>query len=887
MKSNTIHTLTSVLLVALLVLTTSLAAQARDDIDATLAKLTGEAPYDGWTAEAVQKAQLAAFKHLILPMGAESPLERAEPQMTFEKISRHASRPGADAERKHWCRILCGAQNPVIPRPSRIWMLRKLGEIGGAESVPALASLLGSDDADIRELARRALQRNPAADAATVLIDAFKAVTHPDDQIAFLNALGGRRAATALEPVSQACLSENDNVARAAIAALADIGGNRALSTLMELHNAGGTERYAAAAAALRVAQRDATPERAAFVQRDVLRDDSPATIRMACLSGLSTTDPAFCFAQLDPIVRGTTSPELRHFAIGLIRNMKDPEVLNSVCASFPQIDADGQILLLAMFSDLGESTRAGGPALLQKTAVRKTVLAALNHNDSNVRGAALDALTQLGQAGDVSAIAKVASSDASVRKAARRTLERLRGADADVAIRKGIRGGGESSVRSEYIRAATARGDRDAIPMLQELARGDDPKLQVAALDGLAALCGPDQVGSLLPLLGAGSTARARDAAEQAIAILCRKDDDETRRVQPLVALVKNSQQIVTQAAAVRILGRVQGDAALPAIRMGLTRDETVREASIRALASWQTPTVLPELLLAAGSDAPRAQKIVALRGYFRLLREPSPRTDVETLALVEQALPLASRADEQRLALSVIGSLGVKEALVAAEGHLDNDELAAEAARAVADIASRVSAYDATSANAALERLSQRPLDDRLRTHVAQTRKRIEDHRGFVGSWRYAGPYVHASATGADLLHATFPPDSKRAASVEWKRLRTSNPWILDFTELDSGSQRVIYVSAHLQSDRDQDVVFAMGSDDGLLVRINGEVVHDNAVMRALVRGQDKVRVKLRKGPNIIEAKISQGGGGWGFCLRIEDETGAPAEGLDVRTW
>ena len=122
---------------------------------------------------------------------------------------------------------------------------------------------------------------------------------------------------------------------------------------------------------------------------------------------------------------------------------------------------------------------------------------------------------------------------------------------------------------------------------------------------------------------------------------------------------------------------------------------------------------------------------------------------------------------------------------------------------------------------------------------------------------------------------------------SEVDWKPLRTSNPWVIDFTEIDPGTQRVIYVTAHVHSDREREVVFAMGSDDGLRVRVNDDLVHEKAVMRGLNRGEDKVKVTLREGTNIIEAKIAQGGGGWGFCLRIENENGQPAEGLQVLSW
>jgi hypothetical protein len=37
-----------------------------------------------------------------------------------------------------------------------------------------------------------------------------------------------------------------------------------------------------------------------------------------------------------------------------------------------------------------------------------------------------------------------------------------------------------------------------------------------------------------------------------------------------------------------------------------------------------------------------------------------------------------------------------------------------------------------------------------------------------------------------------------------------------------------------------------------------------------------QDAVEVELAEGKNTILLKISQGGGGWGFCARVSDKSG-----------
>lgn len=79
------------------------------------------------------------------------------------------------------------------------------------------------------------------------------------------------------------------------------------------------------------------------------------------------------------------------------------------------------------------------------------------------------------------------------------------------------------------------------------------------------------------------------------------------------------------------------------------------------------------------------------------------------------------------------------------------------------------------------------------------------------------------------------------------------------------------VHYFLVYADSASDQEVGLLMGSDDGVKVWVNGEVVHTNDTTRALVAGQDKARAKLKTGRNVIVMKVTQGDGGGGASLGI----------------
>jgi hypothetical protein len=73
-------------------------------------------------------------------------------------------------------------------------------------------------------------------------------------------------------------------------------------------------------------------------------------------------------------------------------------------------------------------------------------------------------------------------------------------------------------------------------------------------------------------------------------------------------------------------------------------------------------------------------------------------------------------------------------------------------------------------------------------------------------------------------------------------------------------------------------------MGSNDAIKAWLNNEQVHANNISRGVRPGDDKVKVKLKKGWNILMLKIIDMGGSWGACARIRDVNGSHLEGLKI---
>ncbi len=162
-------------------------------------------------------------------------------------------------------------------------------------------------------------------------------------------------------------------------------------------------------------------------------------------------------------------------------------------------------------------------------------------------------------------------------------------------------------------------------------------------------------------------------------------------------------------------------------------------------------------------------------------------------------------------------------------------------------------------------------------------------------INAWWIVGPFGAPMAKGLDT---PFPPDEaidlksacegKGKKKIGWKVVKRSikpgvdlaDEFFVDFDEVFGGRKynAVAYAFCYLHAPRAMEAVLAMGTDDGVVVRLNGEVVHRYDEGRAYTSKEDRAAVMLKQGANTLLLKINQGGGDWGFCVHVEDADGRP---------
>lgn len=168
-------------------------------------------------------------------------------------------------------------------------------------------------------------------------------------------------------------------------------------------------------------------------------------------------------------------------------------------------------------------------------------------------------------------------------------------------------------------------------------------------------------------------------------------------------------------------------------------------------------------------------------------------------------------------------------------------------------------------------------------------------------VNTWWVVGPF---DAEFEKALDTPYPPEQgvdlkasytgKDGASIGWKKIERPLNGSLSagdefFVHLHTVfgkriDNAVAYAMTTIESPGDAEARLALGSDDGVVVWLNGVEVHRNNIGRAYSPKQDIVPISLKKGKNTLLLKINQGGGDWGFGAHVETRDGNPLPQVTV---
>jgi HEAT repeat protein len=754
------------------------------------------------------------------------------------------------------------------------WELRGRATV---RAVPALAPLLL--DEQLSHSARCALEAIPGREACAALADALNK-TKGLTKIGVIQSLGSRCDREALPALAPLVAGDDRQLADAAAFALGRIGGRDAIGALRAVKR----PTPAVDDALLRcaeLARAAGDTEEAKEVYVSLTRRPTSKHVRVAAYRGAILTvatlrDAPLAAPVLLAIALAGNDEAARIAAMQLIAQLPGDAVVEEVAAALPGLPPAIQVAAIDGLRQRGSEKAV--PALL----------AAHRSGVPEVRMAALKALGTVGNASAVASLAAVAAHvEGDEQKAAREALARLHGPGIHEAILD-LLSQGKPAIRLELVRAVGARRDAPAAPKLLELAKGPDAALRLAALQSLVTTAGPAAVAELVGLLvGAGSDAE-REAAEGALAAACGRTPHEEALPRVLKALA--GADVALRPALLRVIGRIGGAEALRELHAASDdRHEAVRGAAIRALADICGPEAAPELLRLSTKAANPQHRILALRGYWRVVGLAADRPPAERLEMCKAGLAAASQPEEKRLGLAELAKLADPAAMPVALALLDDAAVRSEAAVSVVAIARAIAANDRPQAKAALRQVIDKVADNSVREEAQAALKGLEEWDKYITAWQLAGPYAREKTGFNVLFDLPFAPETPGAPGVVWRPavIATSGPLgVVDLSAIfGPRTQCVAYARTGIWCEKQQAARLWLGYDDGAKVWLNGKVVYADNRAGGIVPDFGHADLVLRPGENQLLVKITQNDLGWAFCARLTRPDGRSLENVEVR--
>ncbi len=750
---------------------------------------------------------------------------------------------------------------------------RDLKTVGTAHAAGALAPLLA--DKDLSHWARWALESMPCPEAGAALRDAL-AKTSGLVQAGIADSLGERRDREAVASLAPLAIGADAQVASSAAAALGKIGGKEAAQALRAAQaKAPAAAQPAIADAMLLCADQflaAGDAKAAAAMYKETYDSKAPEHVRTAAFRGLALASGDRAAAVVAEGLAGNDRAA-RRAGLQLVRQIKGETATKEFAALVAKVPPETQVALIGALMQRGDA--AAAPA----------VLAAVASPSAEVRVAALDALAVLGDASVAPRLAEAAAKAAGPEQdAARESLARLRDPKVcDVLL--DCLPKAQPAAQAEIVRALGQRQETQAVPVLLKMARGADEATRVLAMRSLAMLADAGAAGDLVQVLLQAKTDAEREAAEQALVLACGRASAPEASVPRILAAMKGA-AVPARASLLRAAGRVGGREALEALRAGLKDGEAaIREASLRTMAESAGLDAAPDLLTLAREGPAVAQKVIALRGYWRLVGVAGGRPVDDRWKMCEAAMAASERPEEKKLGLTELAKVPHPAALKLAETLSGDEAVRTEAQAACVQIAAALVGTEPALAKAALRKVAEGAKDEGLRAQAAKALDAIDQYVGYVTAWQVAGPYREAGKECAALFDTVFAPE-RGAADVTWKPAPApadaSLAWQVDLATVVAGDQAVAYLRTRVYSPKEQKVRLDIGTDDGIKLWVNGNLVHSNNVQRPLKAGDDKAHAVLKEGWNDFLAKITQNNMGCGACIRIRTPEGDPIAGL-----
>ena len=753
------------------------------------------------------------------------------------------------------------------------YICTRLAVIGSEASVPRLsAMLLDSATTDMALFAMESIEGSKMDEALLRALPTSKVRT----MIGLISALRNRRVQSATSALRPLVAHPDSAVATAAVSALGNIGTLAALEVLESSKPSIKPQVQGHLQDALLVCadhlSKEANKDRALALYKELNVDGAPIPIRSAALRGTILGDPGNAAALISATLR-SKDVELHATVVQLVKEMSGIENVRAVARTFPDLPPSGQAQLIAALAYHPDVE-------LQKIAVQASA-----SKNADVRTAALRTLGRSGDATVVGVLADAAASQGPEQKTARASLYELNAPGVEEAIMAALPRA-DSKVKVELVKAIGERKMSAATPLLLQAAKDPSAPVRIESAKVLKALAGVDQLPAIVGFLANAKDETERRELEMTVVAIARRIPAPAKQDEVVLAAFNTTKKQDARTSFISVLGKIGAPVSLPVLCKALgDKNGEIRLAAIRALSEWPTAEPYPNLWKVVKTAKERTHRTLALRGSVRLIGLETKRTGYETIKMYREAMKAAPNKDELKLLLSAVGEAPSLAAFQLAAGYLKDKNLRQEAEAAVVNIGEWIVGSAGAEIVPVVKQVAQSSQNESVVSRAQAIIRNFERLTDYITAWEFAGPYTKENA---NLFEEQFAPEGPAASQVLWRPFRSltdpDRPWLLDFGKVIGGDVTVVYVWTNVWSQNEQGARMEVGSDDGIKIWLNGELILAKDVSRGVVPGDDSFQVTLRKGWNSLMMKINNRGGEWGACARFHNPEGGKIEGIRV---
>ena len=570
-------------------------------------------------------------------------------------------------------------------------LLKSKATIAGKDYVCRLLSLYGTDTsvqvlsnmlivAETSDMARYALERINGNQVNPALRKSLNKTTGKF-KAGIINTLGCRRDPESVKLLNNLVCDTDPLIASASIEALGKIGSldsSRVLASALE--KTSGQLKQLTSDAYLRCADQMAAKgdeAHAIAIYKILYTPAQQAPIQIAALRGIGAAGGVESTKIVIDAIRSTNS-QVQAAAIGLLNHIPGEQITSLFVKEMPGLPPRAQVQILTALAE-----RDDGSALPQ-------VVKASKNETAEVRLAALDALGKLGNSSTVMLLAEFAASSTDPDQSiARNSLNRLKGDDIDIEIVSNI-DKASAQTKVELIRAAGGRGITNASDTLLRTAKDQSGAVRRESYKSLRDIASTKQIPELIDLLKGCEGEDERAEAERTLSATIKRSDNSV--ISGIVSAYRNASGADFRCSLLQVMGIVGNNDTLPVLREALKESNAaIKRGAILALTEWPDNSPMADLLPIAREDSNQTHRILALRGYIKLVSISGSQPVVETAKLFIGVMAIANRPEEKILILSAIQGFPCKESLDLAEDATKDPAISREAKQA-ADIIRRV---------------------------------------------------------------------------------------------------------------------------------------------------------------------------------------------------